>query len=238
MCIRDRRYGVITPYTSFLIEEDDIAAQSNPEFIEEAETVLAAPEAVSGAEAVERAVTEGDLAGAVAPLAMATVAVMDGGAPGEAVAEVAVQVAGERTFFRRGDVWVDSAYDAAAGEPAVIPFASDAYFELLSARPELGAALALGEEVLVVVDGAAYRITAEGSATTEGAVTLPATTPESGEAITQGEATPAPFETPVDGQTTPSGGVEAFGVGIPGCASALLLPLLVLGGLGAKRRRS
>jgi len=27
-------------------------------------------------------------------------------------------------------------------------------------------------------------------------------------------------------------------VGIPGCASALLLPLLVLGGLGASRRRS
>jgi hypothetical protein len=168
---------------------------------------------------------------AAAPLAMATVAVMDGGAPGAAVAEVAVQVAGERTFFRRGGVWVDSAYDAATGEPAVIPFASDAYFELLSARPELGA-------VLVVVDGAPYRITAEGSATTEGAVTLPATTPDSGQPIAQSEVTPAPFETPVDGETTPSGGVEAFGVGIPGCASALLLPLLVLGGLGASRRRS
>ena len=232
------RYGIITPYTSFLIEEDDILARTGDVILEEAAAELALPPAVSGAEAVERAATEGDLAMAAAPLAMATVAVMDGGAPGAAVAEVAVQVAGERTFFRRGGVWVDSAYDAATGEPAVIPFASDAYFELLSARPELGAALALGEEVLVVVDGAPYRITAEGSATTEGAVTLPATTPDSGQPIAQSEVTPAPFETPVDGETTPSGGVEAFGVGIPGCASALLLPLLVLGGLGASRRRS
>jgi len=228
------RYGIITPYTSFLIEEDDIAAQTNPQFIEEAEALLAVPADVSGAVAVERAATEGDLAAAQAPMPLATVAVIDGGAPGEAVAEAAVQVAGDRTFFWRGGVWVDSAYDPAAGEPAVIHFASDAYFELLSARPELGAALALGEEVLVVVDGAAYRITSEGEAT--GEVRLPAATPESGQPTAQNEATPAPSEAPVD-EGTPSGGVEAFGVGIPGCASALLLPLLVLAGLGPSRRR-
>jgi hypothetical protein len=160
---------------------------------------------------------------------------MAGGADGAAVAAAPVQTAGDRTFFLRGGVWVDSAYDAAAGEPAVIPFASDAYFDLLSTRPELGAALALGDEVLVVVDGAAYRITSEGEAT--GAVTLPATTPESGQPIAQSEATPAPFPTPIEGEATPAGGMEVFGVGVPGCASALLLPLLAVVGLGAARRR-
>jgi Ca-activated chloride channel family protein len=229
------RYGIITPYTSFLIEEDDIAAQSNPQLMEQAELALAAPDAVSGAAAVERADAESDLAAAEAPLPMATMTVADGAAPGAVVAAAPVQIAGDRTFFLRGGVWVDSAYDAAAGEPAVIPFASDAYFELLSARPELGAALALGEEVLVVVDGVAYRIATEGDAATE--VTLPATTPESEEPIAQGEATPAPFPTPISDEATPSGGVEAFGISVPGCASALLLPLVVLGGLGWSRRR-
>ena len=227
------RYGIITPYTSFLIEEDDIAAQSNPQFIEEAELLLAAPAEVSGAAAVERADAESDMAAAEAPLPLATVVMSMDAASGAVVAAAPVQTAGDRTFFWRGGVWVDSAYDPAAGEPAVIPFASDAYFELLSARPELGAALALGEEVLVVVDGAAYRITSAGEAT--GEVTLPAT-PESGRPVAQNDATPAPFETPVD-EGTPSGGVEAFGVGVPGCASALLLPLLVLGGLSLSRRR-
>ncbi len=228
------RYGIITPYTSFLIEEDDIAAQSNPQLMEQAELALAAPDAVSGAAAVERANAESDLAAAEAPLPMAT-APMAGAAGGAAVAAAPVQTAGDRTFFLRGGVWVDSAYDAAAGEPAVIPFASDAYFDLLSTRPELGAALALGDEVLVVVDGAAYRITSEGEAT--GAVTLPATTPESGQPIAQSEATPAPFPTPIEGEATPAGGMEVFGVGVPGCASALLLPLLAVVGLGAARRR-
>ena len=166
---------------------------------------------------------------------MATMTVPDGAAPGAVVAAAPVQIAGDRTFFLRGGVWVDSAYDATAGEPAVIPFASDAYFELLSARPELGAALALGEEVLVVVDGVAYRITTEGDTATE--VTLPATTPESEQPIAQGEATPAPFPTPISDEATPSGGVEAFGVGVPGCAPAMLLPLLAVVGLGWSRRR-
>jgi len=61
------RYGIITPYTSFLIEEDDIIAQSP-----DATTALAAPAAVSGAEAVERAVTESDMAAAEAPMPLAT----------------------------------------------------------------------------------------------------------------------------------------------------------------------
>ena len=229
------RYGIITPYTSFLIEEDDIAAQSNPQLMEQAELALAAPDAVSGAAAVERAAAEMDLAAAEAPLPMATMTVAEGGASGAAVAEAPLQTAGDRTFFLRGGVWVDSAYDAAAGEPQVIPFASDAYFELLSARPELGAALALGDEVLVVVDDAAYRITSQDE--TAGEVTMPATTPESEQPIAQGEATPATFPTPIDGEATPVGGVEAFGVRVPGCASALLLPLLAVVGLGWSGRR-
>ncbi|WP_289472682.1 hypothetical protein, partial [Klebsiella pneumoniae] len=69
--------------------------------------------------------------------------------------------AGRRTFFLRGGVWVDSAYDGESA-PQIIPFASDAYFDLLDNRPDLGEALALGDEVLLVIDGKAYRVTAQG----------------------------------------------------------------------------
>ncbi|CUS03506.2 conserved exported protein of unknown function [Candidatus Promineifilum breve] len=218
------RYGVITPYTSFLIEEDDIDAQtSNGVPLMDASQALAAPAAVSGAEAVERAAAESALAVAEAPAPMATMVATDAG--GQAIAQAAVQTASRRTFFLRDGVWVDSAHDPATA-PRVIAFASDAYFALLSARPELGEALALGEEMIVVVDGEALRITAEGD-----------------DAPTTAQATPAPYPvtppetTPVD-EATPAGqGMTAFGVGVPGCASALLLPLLVMAGWGLSRRK-
>ncbi len=227
------RYGIITPYTSFLIEEDDIIAQSP-----DATTALAAPAAVSGAEAVERAVTESDMAAAEAPMPLATMMPSAGTAPGVAVAEAEapVRTAGDRTFFLRDGVWVDSAYDPTAGEPAVVPFASETYFELLSARPELGAALALGDEVLVVVEGAAYRITAAGGEA--GDVTLPeaAGTPTPGpDGIAQTDATPAAGDATPGATEEGTTGVTAFGVGP--CAAALLLPLAVVVSRGAARRR-
>ena len=160
---------------------------------------------------------------AEAPAPMAMMVATDAG--GQAIAQAAVQTASRRTFFLRDGVWVDSAHDPATA-PRVIAFASDAYFALLSARPELGEALALGEEMIVVVDGEALRITAEGD-----------------DAPTTAQATPAPYPvtppetTPVD-EATPAGqGMTAFGVGVPGCASALLLPLLVMAGWGLSRRK-
>jgi hypothetical protein len=41
-----------------------------------------------------------------------------------------------------------------------LPFLSDAYFALLTERPELGEWFALGERVIVVVDDIAYEVTA------------------------------------------------------------------------------
>ncbi len=213
------RYGVITPYTSFLIEEDDIIAQTGaPNLQAEAEQALSAPAEVSGAAAVDRAAVEGSLSAAEAPLPMATMVVS--GDSGQAVAQVPVQSASRRTFFLRGGVWVDSIYDGES-EPRVIPFASDAYFDLLNNQPELGEALALGEEIIVVIDGDAYRVTAQG----DGAARPD--TPQSEPQITE-QATP-----PAGSAMRPP--VEAFGIQL--CASAFILPLVVVAGWKASGRR-
>ncbi len=98
-------------------------------------------------------------------------------------------------------------------------------FDLLNARPDLGQALALGEEVLVVIDGEAYRITGQ-----EGepeVVPVPANL-EDIEIADQ-----PPEEVPEVPPTEAS--ASAFGVNI--CASALILPLLVAAGWGTSRRR-
>ncbi|MBP6016606.1 MAG: VWA domain-containing protein [Candidatus Promineofilum sp.] len=220
------RYGIITPYTSFLIEEDDIFAQTGgAPSMEMANEALEAPLEASGAAAVDRAAAEGELAAAEAPMPLATMNVSD--AAGQTIAQAPVQTAGSRTFFLRGGVWVDSSYDA-GDEPQVIPFASDDYFDLLSGRPELGQALALGEEIIVVIDGTAYRITSEGA--TDPALSTPAAggtvAPVTSEAA-------APVSESSTG--TPASGTTAFGVQL--CASALILPLLGVVGWSATRRR-
>jgi Ca-activated chloride channel family protein len=209
------RYGIITPYTSFLIEEDDIFAQTDGAPVEAFEA-LAAPAQASGAEAVDRAAVEGELALAAAPAPLATVVAYD--ASGQAVVQAAVQTAGNRTFFLRDGIWVDSAYDPST-EPQVIPFASDNYFALLSERPELGEALALGGEMIIIVDGAAYRITDTG----DGGNT---TISQPVEPVAETDDTSPVDEAP---------GVTAFG--IPVCASALILPLAALVWGASKRRR-
>jgi Ca-activated chloride channel family protein len=218
------RYGVITPYTSFLIEEDDIGAQTDGAPPMEAAEMLAAPAMASGAEAVDRAAAESQLFLAEAPAPLATMAVTD--ASGQVIAQAAVQSVGSRTFFLRNGVWVDSAYDSVSSgvavEPQVVPFASDAYFDLLSDRPELGEALALGEEIILVIDGAAVRITAQG-----------------GEQQTTDEATPVAQrptlnDEPLSINNQPSSATNA---GIQVCGLGLILPLVVLAGWGASRRK-
>jgi len=67
-------------------------------------------------------------------------------------------------------MWIDTTYDANGHDPQQVGFASDAYFELLSAVPQLGQYLSLGQRVLVVHQGIAYEIVeGEGS----GVVTIP-----------------------------------------------------------------
>jgi Ca-activated chloride channel family protein len=62
-----------------------------------------------------------------------------------------VRSASGRTFVYRSGGWIDS--EAIAGTPKQlkVKYLSDAYFALLKAKPELKAALALGDRVMVVV---------------------------------------------------------------------------------------
>ncbi len=62
-----------------------------------------------------------------------------------------VRVAAGRTFIYRGGGWVDSEGLTAATKQLKVKYLSDAYFALLKAKPELKAALALGDRVLVMV---------------------------------------------------------------------------------------
>lgn len=161
------RYGIITPYTSFLITEDDIFTQEGREeaqmlFEAEADASLAVP---SGGAAVDAAQATSNLAGAEAPAPAITF--REGtAAPADAEKYAAaggqpLRYVGDRTFVWRDGVWVDTLYDADTMTPEEVTFLSDAYFALLDLDPQIGEFLALGEQVLFVWEGQAYEIVPE-----------------------------------------------------------------------------
>ena len=169
------RYGIITPYTSYLIEEEDIFTQTGrQEIFEESLEDFSAPAEVSGAAAVDKAADQAFMAEAEAPLAMPSEPISSG--EGSLSVEEIVQIIGSKTFIFRDGVWMDTSFDADGQKPQDVGFASDAYFELLSAAPELGQYLALGQKVLFVHEGIAYQIV-EGEGSTD-IVLPPVRTPD------------------------------------------------------------
>jgi Ca-activated chloride channel family protein len=167
------RYGIITPYTSFLIEEDDILTQvgrdrAAAEFREEAQQLSSV---ASGAGAVAAADATINLQAAQAPVPMALptataegMVITEGEGDDEAQFGAGfntnpIQTVNDKTFILQGDVWTDTAFTPDTMETQKIEFLSDAYFQLLEDKPEMAEYLAVGERVIVVIEGVAYEIT-------------------------------------------------------------------------------
>ncbi|HEY4666528.1 MAG TPA: VIT domain-containing protein, partial [Anaerolineales bacterium] len=144
------RYGIVTPYTSYLVTEpqalgadaqEDLAARAFSD-------LLGTPTAVSGEAAVQRAAEEGQILRSDVAFA-----------PDYDV----VKVVGARTFKLVDGVWIDTGFDPQQDETIQVPFLSEDYFSLADSRSELGAALALGPRVIVVFDGVAYEVVDSGA---------------------------------------------------------------------------
>jgi Ca-activated chloride channel family protein len=154
------KYGIVTPYTSYLITEDDILSQQAREEAATAIGDASSGAPASGTDAVNRAQEVQALVDAdtAAPMPMATYVTDEGE---EVVAADVLRYAGGRTFVLRDDVWTDTAFNPDQMTATTVPFASDDYFALLGEHPELGSAFALGQEVIVMLGGTAYHVTAE-----------------------------------------------------------------------------
>ncbi|MGB1286493.1 MAG: hypothetical protein ACPG7F_08175 [Aggregatilineales bacterium] len=72
-----------------------------------------------------------------------------------------IQTVGGKTFLLQGDIWTDSSFEPDNMETTEITFLSDEYFDLLTEFPAAGEYFALGEQVIVVLDGIAYEIVLE-----------------------------------------------------------------------------
>ncbi len=166
-----RRFGIVTPYTSYLIVEDEKIRRGRGELAESDMTVGALP----GAPALEREHSE------------QFAAMKDKSGIGSVRASVELQkliqaagVADTRsdpnnrlvrsaagtTFYLNNGTWVDGRIQAKGSLPVTrIAFASARYFSLLDRHPELAPVLALGRSLRFVLGGSVVDVYDPGAET-------------------------------------------------------------------------
>jgi Ca-activated chloride channel family protein len=148
------RYGIMTPYTSYLVTEPELLG------VEEQERIVSqelqkfndlATMPTFGRGAVERAEGQNSLANAdAAPVA-----------PNEAIGKV--RSIDNHTFIQSNGVWMDTRFDPQRMETIDIDFLSEQYFSMARNYPKLAKAFALGQEVIVVMGDKVYKIINDGS---------------------------------------------------------------------------
>jgi Ca-activated chloride channel family protein len=157
------RYGIVTPYTSYLALEpgavqESVTVTNNQFRIDGADRSSgrrpAAPkmtasdaQAVTGAIAVQQSKRARE---------QQEVMKVDNDSPSSAI-----KTAGGKTFYLRDGFWTDSEFKAGSSLPVTeVKFGSDAYFDLLKQKPRLGEFFSLGEQVIVILEGRIYRVVA------------------------------------------------------------------------------
>jgi len=153
------RYGILTEYTSYLVQEPNQMVL-RPMF-DRAPAAAPAPQDQAGAAAVQRSRAEKALAGSLQlDAVVVTGGAESGGALGHGAAPRTQRVGG-RVFAWRDSTWTDIAHGDSLRVVEVAAF-SDAYFALLRAIPELMKPATLEPAVLVAGRRVSIKIEAGG----------------------------------------------------------------------------
>ena len=133
------RYGIITPYTSFLIDADVWSVEEAADAVRQA---AAAP--ATGANAI---------AGALSLKTLSEAETVQTAVEG-------VRIVEDRTYFLRDKVWLDSEYTD-QGTIDIVAY-SGAYFEMTEITPWIGPHLAIGDRVILRIGELFVQIGEEG----------------------------------------------------------------------------
>src|SRR5437667_1137592 len=151
------RYGILTEYTSYLVQEPNVVARRAFE-----DRVMRAPAPTpanqTGATSVDQSARERVMLEAV------VVTSVDAAARGNPRALSGInptQRVGGRLFILRDSTWTDLGHGDSLNVVTVAPY-SDAYFALLHAMPDLTPATGLGPSVLVAGRHASIKIESGG----------------------------------------------------------------------------
>ncbi len=157
------RYGIVTPYTSYLALEPDAARREVTALPRNNRGFLGGRADNSPQRPAPKAADATATTGAAAVYQskrmreqQESVVMLDKDSE-----SAAIKNSGGKTFYLRDGVWTDSEFKTGSTLPeTTIKFGSDEYFSLLKQKPKLGAFFSLGERVVVVFEGRVYRVNA------------------------------------------------------------------------------
>ena len=161
------RYGIVTPYTSYLaLENQQISGnlpatpRSSPARRGFSGGLLGSQPKDSVTGAAAQTVTVNSGLAAVRESKQARAMKEADSLQRDDTRSDAVQRVGGKTFYLIDGVWTDSEFKADAHLPeTVLKFGTDEYFALLKQNPKLASYFALSERVVVVFEGRVYRVT-------------------------------------------------------------------------------
>jgi Ca-activated chloride channel homolog len=153
------RYGIVTPYTSYLaLEQGEVSRFMNFQGRRARGNVSSQADSAPPPPLTAPSVGATTGAGAV-QLSKRQYEQQQALKLKEETRSDAVQHVAGKTFYQIDNVWTDSEFKRDSGLPeTVVSFGSDEYFALLKQHPKLGSYFSLGERVLVVFEGRVYRV--------------------------------------------------------------------------------
>ena len=173
------RYGIVTPYTSYLalepnanvvidgMDEQPVTGGTRRDVGRNRPAASRAPSGSLGGgvnnamilrEGAAKAST-GQVAVEESKRARAQQETVTITSDDKEVSSTVVRNVGSKTFYLRDGVWTDAEFKPEAGKPETkLTFGSDEYFAVLQRLPRLADYFALGEHVIVVYDGRVYRV--------------------------------------------------------------------------------
>lgn len=169
------RYGIVTPYTSYLALEPGAVATTeggrNNNFVVDGvdDQSRRAPrdktQRAGGLAANAPAAAAPDVRATTGAIAVRQSKAAREQQEAERVSKdeisSAVRTVGGKTFYLRDGIWTDAEFKTATRLPeTTLDFGSEAYFALLKREPRLSQFFALGERVVVVLEGRVYRVNA------------------------------------------------------------------------------
>ncbi|MDT4898193.1 MAG: Ca-activated chloride channel [Acidobacteriota bacterium] len=169
------RYGIVTPYTSYLALENDARTVTggNNNFV--IDGVAGANRPASRSSRPVYGITNAPPPPPKEAAKMSTGAMAVQQSKRDRAQQESISIAsedkdtspsvvrnvGSKTFYLRDDVWMDAEFKTEARKPeTTLTFGSDEYFALLKREPRLAEFFALGERVIVVYEGRVYRVNA------------------------------------------------------------------------------
>lgn len=144
------RFGIVTPYTSYLAMDGTVRAGIPPMAMSPARGAMK-----SGVMAVRQSVQQNSMQSNNRAVAA------ENGDADEILVRNSVrnQFVANKSFVNRNDVWTDLEFSEGVKLPVIkVAFGSDEYFELVGKEPGLSPYLALGDQVTVVWKGKVYMI--------------------------------------------------------------------------------